>query len=88
MQMKERLKDLASAVLGGGIGYLSSLYGEAVARANIAVRPELAKVDWITAFLAGHIGDWLYYHYPNEMRIVGTVAGCVGLYAIYKILKD
>jgi len=89
MGIKERWKDLTSAVLGAGMGYLTSLYEEAVARANIAVTPELAKVDWKTALYAGHFWPWLHYHYPNEMKIVYIVAGCIGVYVIYKyILKD
>jgi hypothetical protein len=89
MGIKERWKDLASGVLGAGIGYGSSFYGEIAARANVAVRPELAKVDWITALLAGHINDWLFYNYPNQIRIISPIIGCVSCYLIFKyIVRD
>jgi|YelNatPaOPRAMG01_1025707.scaffolds.fasta_scaffold408024_1 hypothetical protein len=89
MEMKERLKDLASGVLGAGIGYGYSLYREIAARANVAVRPELAKVDWMTALLSDHFEDWLFYHFPNEMKIIYAAIGCVAGYLLFKyVVKD
>lgn len=53
------------AFIGAGI----SKYSEMAAKAAVEVRPELANVDFWTATLAGHSGDWLFYHQP----VVGTV---------------
>lgn len=81
-------KYVASTVIGGALGYLGGLYGEVSSRANVAVRPELANVDFITALLAGHETDWLFYHSPNEMKVVTTVVGAAFALFLYVVSKD
>ena len=56
-----------------GIACGLSFWGIMEANANVAVRPELATVDWWTAVLAGHGFDWLWYHFPVVMTIVVIV---------------
>jgi len=43
------------------------------AEAAVKVRPMLAEVDWFDALLAGHYGDWMYYHNPVLMSHIVTV---------------
>ena len=65
------------ACVGGLFAFLLSFYWKASAAANVAVRPELAKVDFWTALLAGHAGDWLWYLFPDAMTVVSVVIGVI-----------
>lgn len=42
------------------------------AEAAVKVRPMLGEVGWFDAFLAGHYGDWMYYHNPVLMSRIVT----------------
>jgi hypothetical protein len=70
--------------LGGLVGYALSLYWRMAAIANVRVRPELANVSWWEAYLAGHLEDWLWYHYEDAMRLI-TVSffTLIGLLIVY-----
>jgi len=72
-----KLKYVAAAGGGAIAGYAGGLYFEMAARANVAVRPELTKVDWFTALLAGHLSDWVFYYYPTEATTGCVVAGAL-----------
>jgi hypothetical protein len=61
-------------VIGVGAGYGIAKLCEVMARANVKVRPGLAHVEWWEALLAGHLSDWLFYHYPEQMAIVTLIA--------------
>lgn len=73
------IKYIAGGSIGGGIGYLSFLYENAVAHANVAIRPEIADVDFITAMLAEHGSDWILYNHPSACAAafvgVGALVG-------------
>jgi len=84
-----KLKYVAAAGGGAILGYAGGLYSETVARANVAVRPELAKVDWFTALFADHLSDWIFYHYPTEATTGCAVAGAlVATAAAYFLIRD
>lgn len=85
----ERLGIIATGTgIGGGVGYLVSLYGKIAAEANVKVRPELANVSLWEAFLAKHLDDWLFYHYPSELTLIITsIAALIGGGIAYKISK-
>lgn len=77
-----------SGAIGGAVGYGAAKIGERIAEANIKVRPSLAKVDWLDAFLSGHLNDFLFYHQPFAMEILLTVIGAIAGFLIYQYLKD
>ena len=52
------------ALISVAMGYVNAWWGSVSAQANVAIRPELAKVDWFTALLASHFEDWWFYHNP------------------------
>ena len=62
-----------SATVGGGVGYVLSLYPRFVAKANVRVRPELANADFITAFFSDHASHWVFYHYGNEISVAAAL---------------
>ena len=61
--------------LGAIAGFLLSLYWRASSVANLIVRPELGRVDFWTALLAGHGGDWLWYFFPDAMTVIAIIIG-------------
>ena len=67
------LKTMISGAIGGVLGWGLSKYLQWVAADNYAVRPELAKVDFWTAWGAGHGGDWIWHTYPGSMTIITIV---------------
>jgi len=77
-----KLKYAATAVGGAALGYAGALYSEVTAKANFAVRPELANVDWVTAALAGHATDWFFYFYPKECTLASVAVGAVAVTAM------
>ncbi len=82
-----KMKYAISTAVGSGLGYLASLYGEAVAKANYTIRPELVKADFWTAALANHGGDWLWQNYPTGMT-VATMAIILAFATLYTLSKD
>ncbi|MEM5879648.1 MAG: hypothetical protein QXU74_04130 [Candidatus Aenigmatarchaeota archaeon] len=76
------MKYVVSGSVGAGIGYVYGLWSQFSAKANVAVRPELTKVDWFTALLSGHLQDWAFYHYPTESTLLaaGIGAALLSLY--------
>ena len=89
MRIKEKIGDnlkyLVAGSVGAGIGYVYSLWSQFSAKANVVVRPELTKVDWLTAFLSGHLKDWVFYHYPTESTLLaaGIGAALLSLYVYF-----
>lgn len=65
--MKRRL---VAGLIGCGIGYAIATYGRLLAEARVKILPRLADVDWWEAMLTGHLGDWLFYHYPEAVTVV------------------
>ena len=90
--MKEKIgsliKNLISGSIGAAVGYGAAKIGERIAEANVKVRPELTKVDWLDAFLSGHLNDWLFYHYPETMELIVIIAGAIIAFLIYEYLKN
>lgn len=81
-------KGLVLAVLAGiGLGLASSAWSYRVALANIRVRPELAKVDWLDALLSGHFNDWLFYHYPLAGIVICVIFCIVFTLGVYARLR-
>lgn len=82
----ESAKAVAGAVAGGAIGAVVGLYSRAQAQAAVNVRPNLAEVGLIDAFLTNHATDWLFYHHPAPMigvsvLLIGGVGFVVGVKA-------
>lgn len=66
----ESAKAVAGSVGGAVVGLLVGWYGRAQAHAAVAVRPNLADVDFISAVLTNHGIDWLFYHYSMVLIVV------------------
>jgi len=91
MSFKRKLKDIASYLAINGVtcsmGYGLAKYYEIVANANVKVRPELANVDFWTAFFANHGTDWLFYHMPDIMEKIFIGGGIAIGTLLYLYLK-
>ena len=70
---------LIVSTLGAGIGYMS-------AQSHVKVRPELANVGVIDAFLAGHGWDYLYYTHPLKTGITTIVLGTLLIGSVFYIM--
>ncbi|QIB74504.1 hypothetical protein G3I44_09560 [Halogeometricum borinquense] len=70
---EETVIDAAGFVAGAVIGIFFALLGRAKAKSAVAVRPNLAEVGFEQAFMTRHIGNWLYYHYPDSTMAVTVV---------------
>lgn len=68
--MSSKISHAVMTVIGIAVGGLFSVTGYYGAQSAVAVRPELAEVNFVTAFLTNHGGDWLWYHYPVSMAAV------------------
>jgi len=79
---KEKLFDPIAFTLGATVGTGLSFISRASAKSAVEVRPELGNVDFLTALLTQHGGDWLFYNFPNVMTVVIAVfAGLISLVA-------
>ena len=87
-KMRSLIKNLISGSIGAAVGYGAAKIGERIAEANVKVRPELTKVDWLDAFLSGHLNDWLFYHHSSVMEILLTIIGAIAGFLIYQYLKN
>lgn len=74
--------DLASTgvllVVGAIFSVISSVWMYFEAQAAVNVRPELAEVGFMDAFLTSHGFDWLFYHRP--------VIGFVSVFGLYGVM--
>jgi hypothetical protein len=90
-KFKEGIKTIASYMVAGGVGslagYIYSLYAKVSAAANVKVRPELANVSCWEAYLANHLGDWLWYHYEKELTTASVIAGGLVFLTAYKLYR-
>jgi len=64
---------LVATGIGASIAYGLTLWSRRAAQAAVNVRPALADVGPVDAFFSGHLGDWLFYHYPTAMTVVTVV---------------
>ncbi len=83
---QESVKAVAGAVAGGVVGGLVGIYSRYQAQAAVNVRPKLADVGLLDAFLTNHGVDWLYYHHPIPMigfsvLFVGGIGFVIGVKA-------
>lgn len=72
-------------ITGGALGYGASLFSRFVAEANVKVRPDLANVDFWTAYFSDHATDWVVYHYANEITTAASIAGAAIAVTIYHL---
>jgi hypothetical protein len=65
---------------------------KASAQAAVNVRPKLAEVDYLSAFLTGHSTDWLFYHKPFWMTVVVVfvflILGIIINIALFSLLGE
>lgn len=67
--MSSKIGHAVMSVVGLVVGGLISIAGYYGAKSAVEVRPNLADVGFITAFLTNHGGDWMWYHYPAPMAV-------------------
>jgi len=82
--MNKYISPILGLVGGSIIGALFSLLGRSAANAAVSVRPNLADVGFIQAFLTQHPIDWLFYNYTTGMTVVVvSILGFIGLLVGY-----
>lgn len=79
---RDEWKTLTTGALAGIVfGAVSSWYQMKQAEAAVKVRPNLADVGAIDAFLANHFLDWLYYNH-TAIGVAWTMVFSMAIFAI------